>query len=113
MLLAGTVVVDDSTVIEDGAVVVEDDTIAAVGPASDVTDRYPNHERRELDIICPGLVQTHVHSVQSPGRGLADDTDLFEWLEEYILPIEAELTADELELASLLSYVELLEHGTT
>lgn len=113
MLLAGTVVVDDSTVIEDGAVVVKDDTIAAVGPASDVTDRYSNHERRELDIICPGLVQTHVHSVQSPGRGLADDTDLFEWLEEYILPIEAELTADELELASLLSYVELLEHGTT
>lgn len=113
MLLAGTVVVDDSTVIEDGAVVVEDDTIAAVGPASDVTDRYPDHERRDLDIVCPGFVQTHVHSVQSPGRGLADDTDLFEWLEEYILPIEADLTADELELASLLSYVELLEHGTT
>jgi cytosine/adenosine deaminase-related metal-dependent hydrolase len=113
MLLAGTVVVDDSTVVEDGAIVVEGDRIVAVGPAEDLRDRYPDHERRELDILCPGLVQTHVHSVQSPGRGLADDTDLFEWLEEYILPIEADLTADELELASLLSYVELLEHGTT
>ena len=113
MLLAGTVVVDDSTVIDDGAVVVAEDRIAAVGPADELTERYPDHERRELDIIAPGLVQTHVHSVQSPGRGLADDTDLFEWLEECILPIEAELTAEELELASLLSYVELLEHGTT
>ena len=113
MLLAGTVVVDDSTVVEDGAVVVEGDRIVAVGPDEDLRDRYPDHERRELDILCPGLVQTHVHSVQSPGRGLADDTGLFEWLEEYILPIEADLTADELELASLLSYVELLEHGTT
>jgi cytosine/adenosine deaminase-related metal-dependent hydrolase len=113
MLLKGTVVVDDTTVIEDGAVVVEGDRIAAVGPADELTDRYPDRERRKLDIVCPGLVQTHVHSVQSPSRGLADDTDLFEWLEECILPMEADLTAEELELASVLSYIELLEHGTT
>ena len=113
MLLEGTVVADADTVVEDGAVAVEGDRIAAVGPANEIRDRYPDHERRELDIVCPGFVQTHVHSVQSPGRGLADDTDLFEWLEDCILPIEANLTADEVELASLLSYVELLEHGTT
>jgi 5-methylthioadenosine/S-adenosylhomocysteine deaminase len=113
MLLLGTVVVDHETVIEDGAVAVEGDEIAAVGPAAELRDRYPDHEHREFDIVSPGFVQTHVHSVQSPGRGLADDTDLFEWLEDHILPIEAELTADELELASTLSYVELLAHGTT
>ena len=78
MLLTGTVVVDEDTVLADGAVVVDDDTIAAVGSADEIAGRYPDHERRSLDIICPGLVQTHVHSVQSPGRGLADDTDLFE-----------------------------------
>jgi len=113
MLLTGTVVVDHETVIEDGAVVTEGDEIAAVGLAEDLRDRYPDHEHRAFDIVSPGFVQTHVHSVQSPGRGLADDTDLFEWLEEHILPIEAELTADELELAATLSYVELLAHGTT
>ena len=113
MLLSGTVVVDETTVIEDGAVVTVDDEIAAVGPADDLTDRYPDHERRAFDIVSPGFVQTHVHSVQSPGRGLADDRDLFEWLEDYILPIEAGLSADDLELAATLSYVELLAHGTT
>ncbi|ATW89355.1 cytosine/adenosine deaminase-related metal-dependent hydrolase [Halohasta litchfieldiae] len=113
MLLSGTVVVDETTVIEDGAVVTVGDKIEAVGPALDLVDQYPDHHRRAFDIISPGFVQTHVHSVQSPGRGLADDTDLFEWLEDHILPIEAELTADELELASTLSYVELLGHGTT
>jgi cytosine/adenosine deaminase-related metal-dependent hydrolase len=113
MLLLGTVVVDHETVIEDGAVAVEGDEIAAVGPAAELRDRYPDHGRREFDVVSPGFVQTHVHSVQSPGRGLADDTDLFEWLEDHILPIEAELTADELELAATLSYVELLAHGTT
>ena len=113
MLLAGTVVVDHETVVEDGAVVTEDDGIVGVGPADELRAEFPDHERREFDIVSPGFVQTHVHSVQSPGRGLADDTDLFEWLEDHILPIEAELTADELELASTLSYVELLAHGTT
>lgn len=113
MLLTGTVVVDDETVIDDGAVVVEGSEIAAVGPATEVVDTDSDHERREFDILAPGFVQTHVHSVQSPGRGLADDTSLFTWLEDHILPIEAELTAEELELAATLSYVELLEHGTT
>ena len=113
MLLMGTVVVDHETVIEDGAVAVEDDEIVAVGREDDLTYQFPDHEERRFDLVCPGFVQTHVHSVQSPGRGLADDTDLFEWLEDHILPIESELTADELELASTLSYVELLSHGTT
>ena len=71
-----------------GTVVVDGDTITAVGPAEELTDRYPDRERRRLDIICPGLVQTHVHSVQSPGRGLADDTDLFNWLEDHILLLQ-------------------------
>jgi len=113
MLLSGTVVVDDTTVIEHGAVVVVGGEIEAVGLAAELVDQYPDHQRRAFDIISPGFVQTHVHSVQSPGRGLADDTNLFEWLEDHILPIEAELTAEELELASMLSYIELLAHGTT
>src|SRR6056297_46465 len=99
MLLSGTVVVDKTIVVEDGAIVTVGDTIEAVGVAAELADKYPDHQRRALDIVSPGFVQTHVHSVQSPGRGLADDTDLFEWLEDHILPIEAELTADELELA--------------
>jgi len=113
MLLAGTVVQDSETVIEDGAVVVDGTTIEAVGTETELTERYPSHERRTYDLVAPGFVQSHVHSVQVPGRGLADDTDLFEWLYDYILPIEAEMTAEELELASTLSYIEFLENGTT
>jgi cytosine/adenosine deaminase-related metal-dependent hydrolase len=113
MLLTGTVVQDAGSVIEDGGVVTEGATIAAIGDAAELRERYPDHECRSFDIVAPGFVQTHVHSVQSPGRGIADDTDLFEWLFDYILPIEAEMTAEELEVASTLSYLELLENGTT
>lgn len=100
MLLTGTVVRDADSVIGSGGVVTSGSRIEAVGKASQLREAYPDHEHRSFDVVAPGFVQAHVHSVQSPGRGLADDTGLFEWLFDYILPIEAEMTAEELEVAS-------------
>jgi len=113
MLLTGTVVQDADSIIKGGGIVTSGSLIEAVGKASQLQEEYPDHEHRSFDIVAPGFVQSHVHSVQSPGRGLADDTELFEWLFDYIMPIEAEMTAEELEVASTLSYLELLENGTT
>ena len=113
MLLTGTVIVDHEEVIEDGAVVTADDQIERVGERTELIEAYPDHQQQSYDIISPGFVQTHVHSVQSPGRGLADDTDLFEWLYDNILPIEANFEPEELKLASKISYLELIENGTT
>ena len=113
MLLAGTVVADAHTVIHDGAVVVEDDRIEAVGSAADLADRYPDHRTVEYDVLTPGLVGGHIHSVQSLGRGIADDTALLEWLFEYILPMEATLDGDQMEVAAKLGYLECIESGTT
>lgn len=113
MLLSGTVVVDASTVIPRGTVVVEGSHIEAVGPSSELDERYPDHEQKNYDIIAPGLVGGHIHSVQSLGRGIADDTELLDWLFEYVLPLEASLTSDEMEIAAKLGYLELIESGTT
>lgn len=113
MLLSGTVVVDSSTIVEDGAVVVDGDEIVAVGQAVDLVDRYPDHERRAFDVLMPGLVGAHVHSVQSLGRGIADDTALLEWLYEYVLPMEANMGPEAMEAAALLGYLELVEGGVT
>ncbi|WP_049902157.1 5'-deoxyadenosine deaminase [Halococcus agarilyticus] len=113
MLLAGTVVADARTVIHDGAVVVEGDRIEAVGNAAELEDRYPDHPTAAYDVLAPGLVGGHVHSVQSLGRGIADDTALLDWLFEYILPMEATLDGDQMEAAAKLGYLELIESGTT
>ncbi|ELZ93021.1 N-ethylammeline chlorohydrolase [Haloferax mucosum ATCC BAA-1512] len=113
MLLAGTVVADATTIIEDGAVVVADDRIVAIGARAKLLETYPDHERREFDIIAPGLVGGHVHSVQSLGRGLADDTALLDWLFDHVLPMEAGLDADGMRVAAELGYLELIESGTT
>jgi cytosine/adenosine deaminase-related metal-dependent hydrolase len=113
MLLTGTVVADATTTIEDGGVAVEGDRIAAVGPAADLRERYPDHEERAFDILAPGLVGAHVHSVQSLGRGVADDTELLDWLFDHVLPMEEALDAAGMRLAAELGYLECLESGTT
>ncbi|RDI72680.1 5'-deoxyadenosine deaminase [Halopelagius longus] len=113
MLLAGTVIADSATVHDDGAVVVEDDRIVAVGDRAAVEDAHPDHEVREFDLLVPGLVGGHIHSVQSLGRGIADDTALLDWLFEHVLPMEASLDAEGMRAAAELGYLELLESGTT
>jgi 5-methylthioadenosine/S-adenosylhomocysteine deaminase len=113
MRVSGTVIADSSTVIEGGSVVFEGDTILAVGDRAQLAEQYPDHRELTADIVMPGLVGGHIHSVQSLGRGIAEDCDLLDWLFDYILPMEATLTADEMEIAAKLGYLELIETGTT
>ena len=113
MRISGTVVADSSTIIEDGSVVVSGDRIVAVGDREMLREQYPGHREYTTDIVAPGLVGAHVHSVQSLGRGIAEDLELFDWLFDYVLPLEATLTAGEMETAAKLGYLELLESGVT
>jgi cytosine/adenosine deaminase-related metal-dependent hydrolase len=113
MLLTGAVVADSETVIADGAVVVSGSRIEAVGELSAVAPRYADHEHQSYDVLLPGLVGGHIHSVQSLGRGIADDTELLDWLFDYILPMEASLSAEEMAVAAKLGYLEMIESGTT
>lgn len=113
MLLEGTVVADADSVYPDGAVVVSGSTIEAVGSRDRIVDRYPSHERQRYDVISPGLVAGHVHSVQSIGRGIADDVALLDWLDDHVLPMEAAMSADDMTVAARLGYLELIESGVT
>jgi 5-methylthioadenosine/S-adenosylhomocysteine deaminase len=113
MLVSGTVIADTSTVIEDGGVVVSGSEIAAVGERAALVERYPDHREVSHDIVAPGLVQAHAHTVQTLGRGLAEDCALLDWLFEYVLPLEATLTAEEMGAAARLGYLELLTSGVT
>jgi len=40
-------------------------------------------------VVMPGLVQTHVHLVQTLFRGLAEDMALLPWLRTRVWPLEA------------------------
>ncbi|MEF8812468.1 MAG: 5'-deoxyadenosine deaminase [Halovenus sp.] len=112
MRITGTVVADASTVIEDGAVVTDGD-IVFVGDREMAAEQHPDHEARSFDIVAPGFVNAHIHSVQSLARGVADDAELLEWLFEHILPMEARMDNEATAIAALLGYLECLESGVT
>ncbi len=104
-----------NSAIKNGGIAVQGDTITAVGEAASLVRSYPEtpviHE--EHGLIMPGLINGHTHAAMSCFRGLADDLPLMTWLEKHIFPIEAQLTAEMVYQASLLSIAEMIRSGTT
>ncbi len=64
-------------------------------------------------VVMPGLVQAHVHTVQTLARGRADDLELMDWLRNVIWPYEASLDESAASAAGELACAELLLGGTT
>ena len=61
----------------------------------------------------PGLVQTHIHLVQTIFRGLAEELTLLEWLRDRIWPLEAAHDEASLRATARLGLLDLLATGTT
>lgn len=118
VVVDGTVVTLDEadSIIEAGAVAVVDGRIVAVGSEREVLDRFPDAERISAGggIIMPGLVNTHTHIPMTLFRGLADDLELMDWLENHIFPAEATFVDEEfVRWGSRLACLEMLRGGTT
>ncbi|ASJ11259.1 N-ethylammeline chlorohydrolase [Thermococcus sp. P6] len=64
-------------------------------------------------VLSPGFVNLHTHSPMGLFRGLADDLPLMDWLEKYIWPREARLTADYTRVGAYLGALEMIKTGTT
>ncbi|XP_074295739.1 uncharacterized protein LOC141623537 isoform X1 [Silene latifolia] len=106
----------ESRVYENGAVVIESDIIIAIGQ-SDVILRQFSGSHHLLDlrghVLLPGLVNTHVHTSQQLGRGIADDVDLMTWLHRRIWPYESNMTENDSYVSTLLCGIELIRSGVT
>ena len=118
IVTGGTVVTFDlqDSVIEGGAVAIEEGSIAAVGPAEKIEAAYPDARRIDAKdgLILPGLINAHTHAPMVFFRGLADDLDLMEWLEEVVFPAEAEHVDKELvRWGTRLACLEMLQGGIT
>jgi 5-methylthioadenosine/S-adenosylhomocysteine deaminase len=99
-------------VIEDGAVLIEDETIAAVGPRSELEAATDSSRvvTRPGHVVLPGFHNTHMHSGLL--RGTAESLSLWDWLETYVDPAHRALTPEIAETASLLCYAESVRAGT-
>ena len=61
----------------------------------------------------PGLINTHSHVPMSIFRETVDGYNLQDWLTKKIWPMEDKLTNKDIYEASLLSFIEMIETGTT
>ncbi|MDL2432638.1 TRZ/ATZ family protein [Streptococcus sp. SC1] len=101
-------------VYREGLLVVEDDRIAYCGPYDEAwLEQCSELVDYEGAWIMPGLVNCHTHSAMTLLRGIRDDSNLHEWLEDYIWPAESQFTSDLTTKAVQLALAEMLQSGTT
>lgn len=63
--------------------------------------------------LLPGFANMHTHSAMTLFRGYGDDLPLQSWLEEYIWPVEAHMTDEDIYWGSMLGILEMIQSGTT
>ena len=63
--------------------------------------------------IIPGFINTHTHASMTLFRGYGDDLPLMTWLEDYIWPVEAQMTAHDVYVGARLACLEMLRSWTT
>jgi len=101
-------------VIQNGAVVIEGEKILAVGRSDQVKSDFTFTDRIEAadKVVLPGFIDTHVHLSEHICRSLIPD-DAEDWMPNWLMPIYANLSAEDEYYASLLACIEMVRSGTT
>lgn len=101
---------DEGRVFAPGEVAWSGDRLVYVGPPGGPP------ARRRIAVgdgaILPGLVNAHNHAAMALLRGYADDARLMVWLKDYIWPVEARMTAEDVYVGTLLACLEMIRSGT-
>jgi 5-methylthioadenosine/S-adenosylhomocysteine deaminase len=105
-----------NTCLDNAAVAVKAEEIVAVGYTEKITKQYKAKKTITANdsLIMPGFVNCHTHAAMTCFRGIADDLELMDWLNNYIFPAEAKNVNKELAYwGSLLAAAEMIKSGTT
>lgn len=62
--------------------------------------------------VLPPFYNGHTHAAMALLRGYADDYDLFDWLSNYIWPLEAKLNEEDVYVGTRLACLEMIRSGT-
>ena len=117
-IITGVVVTMDGQrhVYDDGAVVVTGDTVAAVGPRTEIEAKYAGRQTigAKNTLVLPGFINGHTHVPMTLFRGLHDDVTLNDWLYKYIFPAEARNVTEEfVRWGTRLAAAEQIRSGVT
>jgi 5-methylthioadenosine/S-adenosylhomocysteine deaminase len=111
------------TITDEGAVniqrnqdIIIDEGKIVASQASDISDVAGRaHEVIEANemLAMPGLINTHAHVPMVIFRGLAEDVSIERWFNEFMWPLESNLTEEDVYWGMLLGLVEMIEGGVT
>ncbi len=88
--------------------------ITATGPAAEA---MPGDAQTAIDargmLAIPGLINTHAHVPMVLFRGLVEDVTIESWFNDYIWPLESNLTPEDVYWGALAGMAEMIEGGVT
>lgn len=94
---------------------IEGNRILSILPAG--TGENGQLEGRAIDgsglLAIPGLINTHAHVPMVLFRGLVEDVTINQWFNDYIWPLEANLTPEDVYWGAMLGMAEMIEAGVT
>ena len=105
-----------NTCLENAGIAVHESSIIDIGRREDILKRYAAKKiiDAEGSLVLPGFVNTHTHAAMTCFRGIADDLELMDWLNNYIFPAEAKNVNPHLAYwGSMLACAEMIKSGTT
>ena len=107
---------NNNTCLNNAAVAINASSILAIGKTQDLLSKYTAKKtiNAKDSLIMPGFVNCHTHAAMTCFRGMADDMELMDWLNNYIFPAEAKNVDPHLAYwGSLLACAEMIKSGTT
>lgn len=103
-------------IIRDGAIAIQDGTISDVGKTSDILSKHKAEKVIDASgyLATPGLIDTHYHTSLLFPKGMLDPTVSINmpFLGISFL-FEGAYTEDDVHVAGLAAFIEMIKHGTT
>lgn len=106
---------ENNRVLDQHSLAIKDGKILAILPTNEAKQKYEaaTETNYASHAVLPGFINSHTHIPMNIFRGLADDLELMDWLNNHIWPAEGKWVSEELVYdTSLLAMGEMIRSGT-
>ncbi len=93
-------------------ILIEGSRIKCIADSIPATDEYELIDGTNTFAV-PGMANLHTHAAMTLFRGYGDDLPLQTWLNDYIWPVEAHMTEEDVYWGAKLACLEMIRTGTT